>query len=256
VNLLAQHRPRGAAEILDASAQFYRTHIGVLLVISIAVVLPPAILRAFVSPEIGNVISLAANLLVPVAQGAIICLVAAALEEGHEMTAGEAYRRLGNRAGAMIGVQIMSGFLIILGLILLVVPGFIAIAWTAVAGPVVAIEGVNGSAAISRSRTLSRGHMKHVLGTLILSWVIVFALLFGASFVVGGLAGAIGLGSRALDFIAELLFAPLLPLLSIPAALLYYDLRIRNEGADIEAMVDALPAALPASGPGSSYDQQ
>ena len=243
MSLLANHRPRGAAEILDASAGIYRAHIGVLLVISIAVVLPPAILRAFLPTDLGNVISLAGNLLVPLAQGAIILLVSAALEEGKAISAGEAYRRLGKHGGGIIGVQIMTGILVILGLILLIVPGIIAIAWTAVAGPVVVLEGISSGHALTRSRALARGQVKHVLGTLLLAWVIVLALIVGISFALGLLGAVVGLGAMATQFLTELLFAPMLPLLSIPVALLYYDLRIRNEGADIDAMVAGLPAA-------------
>ncbi len=245
MSLLAQHRPRGIAEILDASIQFYRAHVGVLLVISIAVIFPPALIGAFAPLELRTIISRVGNIFVPVAQGAIALVVAAVLADGTQIGAAEAFRRLGKRSGEMVGVQIMSGIIIILGLILLVVPGIIAIVWTAVAGPVVAIEGVGSSAALSRSRVLARGLGKHVFGTLVLSWVIAFTVLFGLSFVVGLLSGVVGLGTEAIDFISEMLFAPILPLLSIPVVFLYYDLRVRSEGADIEAMVADLPGAVP-----------
>lgn len=244
MSLIAQHRPRSASEILDASAQFYRAHLGVLLVIATAVILPPAILRTMAPAGLGPFVSLVGNLLIPVGQGAMILLVKAVLEEGQEISAGEAYRRLGDRTGEMVGAQMMSGILVILGLIVLVIPGILAFAWTSVVGPVVAIERARGSAALGRSRELTRGLTKHVLGTILLAWILMFILIIGASFSLGLLGGVIGLGESATEFISELLFVPLLPLITIPVAFLYYDLRIRNEGADIDAMVAELPAVV------------
>lgn len=243
MSLLAHYRPSGAGEILDVSARFYRAHGGVILGITTAVILPPAIVGAFVPTAITPVITLIGNLLLPVAQGAIALVVAAALEEGTNLSAREAFRRLGKHAGEVVGVSILSGLLIVIGLILLVIPGVLAIAWTAVSGPIVAIEHIAGSAALKRSRALARGRTGHVLGTVALSWVIAIALLFGASFAMGLLAGTAGLGSRTSDLIGELLFIPVFPLFAIPVTFLYYDLRVRNEGADIDAMVADLPPA-------------
>jgi hypothetical protein len=41
--------------------------------------------------------------------------------------------------------------------------------------------------------------------------------------------------------LASLLMVPLFPLIGVASSLLYYDLRVRGEGADVQAMVDALP---------------
>ena len=43
--------------------------------------------------------------------------------------------------------------------------------------------------------------------------------------------------------IVQLLLVPVFPLVGVVATMLYYDLRVRSEGADVAAMIDALPGA-------------
>jgi hypothetical protein len=200
-------------------------------------VFPPAIIRAIAPPLVGGLNSALGNLFFPLAQGAMALVVPAAIEEGTDITAGEAYARLGKRSGSMVGVSIIIGIFIGVGLILLVIPGIIAIAWTAVAGPAVAIERITGGAALSRSRALTRGRTGHVLGTLLLAWIIGAAL-----YVLAFLAAMARLGVKVVQLVTQLVWIAVLPLLTVPATFLYSDLRVRNEGADIDAMVAGLPA--------------
>ena len=240
MSLLTDYRPRRATEILDASFQLYRAHASALIVIAAIVFVPPAVLGAMAPSELGRVIELAGNLLIPVAQGATAVLVAAAFD-GRSIEAGEAFGQLRGRIGTLVLLQIVSGILMVFGLVLLVVPGIIAIIWTAVSQPVAAIEGVPTTESLRRSRDLARGHGMHVLGTLLLMVVLLFAMLIGGGLAVGILASLVGLGEGAIDFVAELLIVPLYPLLGVATSLLYFDLRVRREGADLEAMAAALP---------------
>jgi hypothetical protein len=133
--------------------------------------------------------------------------------------------------------------MIVLGLVLLIVPGIIALSWTMVALPVAAIEGRSSSPATERSRTLARGRMKHVLGTMALVWLIVVALFFGAAFALSIIPWVSELPDRLIGMISVLLLVPLAPVIGIAVTLLYYDLRVRSEGADVSALIAALPVA-------------
>jgi len=241
MTLLAQYRPRRATEILDASVRIYGAHWTALLLISAAVVAPPAALGAIAPEGLGRFIDLAGNLLLPVGQGAISLVVAAALEE-RPIDAGEAFAGLTGRVGTLVWLQFAAGLLIAVGLILLVVPGILALVWTAVALPAAAIERVPTGKALRRSRALARGHAGHVLATLGLAFVLVIALFLGSGLAVGALTAALGLGDRLVGFLGALLFVPLFPLFAVAVTLLYFDLRVRREGADLEAMAAALPA--------------
>jgi hypothetical protein len=238
---LAHTHPRSAAEILDTAFRFYREHFADLLVLSALLLVPPVLLTAITPPPFQFVIQLVGNLMFLVVQGAIAVLVAAALEQDRALSAGETLRALGDRAGSVVSVSMMSGILIFIGTLFLVIPGILIAVWTSVATPVAAIEGIKNSAALSRSRELARGQFWHVLGTMLLGWVIVLVLVLGLAMVLGLLFGVLHLPAGLTTMLSGLLMVPLFPLIAVATSLLYYDLRVRSEGADVEAMVNALP---------------
>ncbi len=238
---LAQFRPRSAPEIVDAAFQFYRNNVGVVVTIAALLLAPPAILKLVTPSEFGRLIAVATNLLSAIGEGAVTAMVAASIERGEQLDVGGALSMTAERSGSLIGVQIATGLMILVGLVLLIVPGFIAAIWTAVAVPVVMIEQVGYAKAISRSRELVRGHWKHVLGTLLLSWGLALLLMFGAGFLVG----LMNPSKATSGLFVDLAWGLLLPIPAIAMAFLYHDLRVRVEGADLDAMVSELAAASP-----------
>jgi len=241
---LAAYRPRSVAEIVDATFTFYRDNAAAIITVAMLIVAPPAILKAVVPDWFGQIVEFAGNFIVPIGQGAIAALVAAAVERDETLDSGAALRSTSGRVGSLIAAQIASGLMVFIGLVLLVVPGFIALIWTAVCIPVVMIERVGYSAAIDRSRTLARGSWGHVLGTLVLSWGLAFLLVLGAAF----LGGMFGVKDGVTDLVSEILFGLVIPIPAIAMTFLYYDLRVRSESADLDAMISALPTATPTSG--------
>lgn len=241
MSTLAHTHPRSATEILDTSFRFYRAHFGDLLVLSALLLVPPVLVTAISPASIQTVVQLVGNLMYLVCQGAIAVLVAAALEQDRSLSAGEVLRTLGSRAGSVIAVSIMAGILIGFGFLLLVIPGILIAVWTGVATPVAAIEGLRNSDALKRSRDLTRGQFWHVLGTAALAWVIVMVLVFGAAITLGIVFGMFGLPDGITEMLGSILMVPLFPLIGVATSLLYYDLRVRSEGADVQAMVNALP---------------
>jgi hypothetical protein len=250
MSLLAQTRPRRATEIVDASFQLYKAHFGDLLVISALLLVPPALITALVPTSFQPVIQFGGNIMFLVCQGAVAVLVAAAVESDQRLSAGQAIRELGTGTANVIAVSIMAGILVMLGLILLIVPGIIALAWTMVSTPVVAVEELTSWSALKRSRELVRGHIGHVLGTMALSWVIVLVLVIGSALAMGLVFGVFGLAGRLSNLIGGLFIVPLAPLIGVTMTLLYYDLRVRAEGADVIAMADVLPVVpVPTNAP-------
>jgi hypothetical protein len=240
MSILAHTHPRRATEIVDTSFRFYRAHGGELLVLSAFLLVPPALLSAVASDSVKWLIEIAGNFMYVVLQGAIAAFVAAVVEGDERITATRAFGALRGRVGSVIVVAIMSGILMGLGLILLVVPGVIAFAWLAVSTPVAAIEGLTQSAALGRSRDLARGHTLHVLGTMLLVWGIVLIIVLGGALSTAMVFELVGVPERVTDLIADIMMIPLFPLAGIATTMLYYDLRVRNEGADVEAMAREL----------------
>ena len=95
--------------------------------------------------------------------------------------------------------------------------------------------------AISRSWELTKDNWWRVFGTL----AVVFILLFVISIALGGVLGAVLLSS---DSISEVAFAVLTtliglliaaityPLIASVVTVMYYDLRVRNEGFDLQTL--------------------
>jgi hypothetical protein len=235
---LASHRLRSVGEIVDATFNLYRAHFATIITVAMIVVAPPEILKLVVPAGLERVVDFVGNLLVPIGQGAIVSIVAAVIERGETLTSVDALRTTGGRAGSLIAVQLASGLMVFIGLVLLVVPGVIAVVWTAVGLPVVMIEGLGYSKAIDRSRALARGKWGHVLGTLLLSWGVALLIMLGAGFAIG----LLGASDRVGAVVVALLFAALLPIPTIATVLLYYDLRVRTESVDLDAMISELPS--------------
>ena len=238
---LAQYRTRSVTGIIDATFGFYRDNFATVVTLAVLVLAPAAIIKAIVPADWQRTMGYIGNLLVPLAQGAIAAIVAAAVERGERLDVASALRSTSGRTGSLIAVQIASGLMLVIGLILLVVPGVIAIIWTAVAIPVVMIERLGYSKAIERSRALVRGRWRAVLGTLMLAWGVSLLLIVGFGVVVGILGVSDSAGGLAVD----IMLAIVLPVPAIAMTLLYYDLRVRTESADLDAMVSALPTGAP-----------
>ena len=241
---LANFRRLTAVEILDATFQLYRAQFAPMVLIAVLVMLPTALLMLISPPELASAVQLGGNLLLPIGQGAIALAVIAALS-GSPIGVTEAFRRVRGRIGNLVGLMLVSGILVVIGFALLVVPGLLALAWTSVALPVLVVEELDAGGALSRARHLARGYIGHVLGTLMLAWIMFVVLVMGGAFGMGVLAGVVGIGQRGAVLLFQAMFAIVYPPLAIATTLLYLDLRVRRDGADIEALAAQLPVAAP-----------
>jgi hypothetical protein len=215
--------------------------------------------------------------------GALIASASAAYLTGQALEPGTALRLALGRAGRLVGAKllayaIMGGGFIVTGVALAVLlPAILAgggqnvglgvvaalamlggvvgaLVWLAIAlpryanvTPAVMLEDAGVLQALRRSRELSRGSARRILGLL--------ALLFGIGFVltimVGEVVAAVFDNRTLANAIGGFVVVPLYPPAAAVLTLLYYDLRIRREGYDIEMMAAGLgdlPAAAPPSG--------
>ncbi len=127
-----------------------------------------------------------------------------------------------------------------LGFILLIVPGAIAFAMYFGALPAVVIEG-RGIDALGRSRDLSGGYRWRIFWLLTLSMILMWVFMS----MLGGVGMAISTGMHHPMIGAVLyipIFAAIFPIVSIIGTVLYFDIRIRKEGYDIELMAGSLDA--------------
>jgi hypothetical protein len=243
MSLLANQRKRSSVEIIDASVHFFRAHALSLLAIAAVVVIPPAVLEVFVPPTMKPLFSLAENLLLTLAGGAASVYVTTLLT-GTELSVGESFGRVSRRFGRILTAQVGYGLALILGLVLLVIPGLIFGSRLALATTIAAVEDDEAAKkALERSWRLTKGHAMHVLGTLFVTVLVWSVVVFGGSFVLGLITGALGLADSLTDLLVASLTIVAAPFVWTVSTLLYIDVRVRVEGADIEAMVAELPRA-------------
>ena len=235
--------PRDLGQLVSATLALYRRAAVPLFIIALVPQLPNII---NFQPDFGTsfALSLLSFLLAVVAGVAGIYCVCHELT-GRSTDVLDCFGRAVNVLLPMLGVVIIV-VLALLGsaVLMLIVIGiplffFLLVIWSLAAQAVV-IENEGVFAALGRSRELVRGSWWRVFGigvVFVLFVVAVVAAFFAASSLVelllspGPLASAIASG---------VISALLSPVLYIGSTLLYIDLRVRNEGYDLQALANDL----------------
>lgn len=235
-------RARSAGELLDFGFQVVRAHYPAVVLATLVFMLPSIALYAVLPIEVVGLANLVSNLMYTYATGAIVVIVSDAYL-GHPVSVGRAAKRVLSRFGSLFGASLMQGILVFFGLLLLIVPGILAIAVTFAMPMAVLLEGRTASESFDRSRALVKGEVKRVLVTVGLSYVIFFVALMGIS-VALGYSDVIS-NPNVLNVVNELLMVLLYPFPAIVATLLYFDLRIRKEAFDVEVLAQSLGGDAP-----------
>ena len=157
--------------------------------------------------------------------GMVVELVSDVQDGRRDASAGQLLRAVSPVLGKLILVAIVAGIGILIGFILIVIPGLILATIWSVAAPVVVLERPGGLRALGRSRELVRGNGWSVFAVILLLVVLVGVLALGIE-AAGGAAGtAVGLVVRV---VVGILTAPIS---ALAAAVLYFDLRKAHAGA-------------------------
>jgi hypothetical protein len=160
---------------------------------------------------------------------------------------GEAFSFAFRRFGMLLGTSILVGLVVGLGSLLCLVPGIIFLFWYMLSGQVVVVEGIGGTRAMARSKDLTSGFRGRVAGLFFLFLII--------SMILGGVIGALGYvlptyemvatptgtkaipnyTNNAIQVVVNFLVNTLVQTYNaVCMTLLYFDLRIRKEGFDLE----------------------
>ena len=237
-------RARTAGEILDAAFQLLRTHYSAVVIAAGGFLLPPLLITLLV-PSWAPLANLLDRLL-SLAAGAVVAVVVSDIYLGQQIDLGRSMRAVGSRFLSVWGAALIQGFAILVGLLLLIVPGIVFAAWSFAMPIIVMIEGASAGESWERSRSLARGHVGHILATLGVAWLIVIAAFLGMMFATGAVIGLLGAGEAIAEPIGSIAFILLYPFVGVVGTLLYYDLRIKKEGFDLQLLAHELgdePAA-------------
>jgi hypothetical protein len=264
-------RPLGVGEILDVAIKIYRARFGVLIR-SVAVVLGPvfafsAVIRLSI-PTTDNLFNVGqpgatpdvnGNQIWAFVAGTLLIFILAFVAS--QVATGACFKAIGGVyfdeqpdwreslrfARSRLGSLLWLSFLLILMLtpafIACLVPGFyLYVAWS-VAAPVVLLEEHRGRRALKRSRELVRGRFWSTVGVLVL--VAILGGIVQAIFL-GVLTGLVSVtGNEVARAIAEAVGQTVSSALTTPLSaavltVLYFDLRVRKEGFDLELLARRL----------------
>jgi hypothetical protein len=238
-------RARSVGEILDLAFQLYRSRWQQMATATGILVLPLLVLEAVASIDVLPVLNMFSNLVFMAASAAVV-VIASEAYLGRDVAAADAVRAAGRRFFSVWGAAIIQGLLIGFGLILLIIPGIMAMAATFAMQQAVMIEGEPAGDSFERSRELARGHYVHIMLTGVLAFIIVFFAAMGFGIVI-----ALGVSNVRLEaLLTTVMQIAINPLAAVVGTVLYYDLRIRKEAFDVavatERLADAPAQPVPA----------
>ncbi len=241
--------------MLDASFAIYRSRFAVLLLIAVICRVIPILLAVYFAvteaTDLRVMAQLGASLLslvvVAIGVGASTFVVSDAYL-GRETTVQSAFARAMPRIWHLIGISILTSLAVGVGFVMLIVPGLLLFGGLLLSPVVSVIESTNVSESMNRSWQLSGGYK----GKLLLTMLVAFLLLLVPSITLGAVGGvAAGVSADQpvglAFFVASLVLQVFAyPFVYVVQTVLYYDLRVRKEGFDLELLAAAMPPAEPA----------
>ena len=220
--------------VLGLSFQILHQALGKFLVLSLLPIIPILVMGfgLVAAPQNAAPFALVGGLLYFIlAMISQAALVYGALEElrGHRFTVGEAFSKGFRRFWPVLGVAIVSGLIVMVGSVLLLVPGLIALCMLYVAIPACVVEEWGVTQSLTRSAELTRGYRWPIFGLILL--VMIGAAVAGSLLeaLVEALAGQV-VGSL-FDAALQVYFTALA---SAVVSIIYYRLRVIKEGIDID----------------------
>ncbi len=250
-------RPLGVGDVFGAAWRLVRAHASLLCLVALsgtllggaavfgvlalapdgAVAAENAWLRRF---EAGQFELPPLSLVLPLVTGAVISyltiIVVSGLATalvgdasiGRTTTTRAALDRMRGRWPALLAVSVVVAVLVLVGLLLFVVPGFLILSVLLLAAPAVVLEKAGVGAALRRSARLTQGVRARILGIAVLAQLITSLI---SSALMNLLPSSATVSSTVIALAVQALIAAVtVPWTASVIALLYVDTRIRKEG--------------------------
>lgn len=264
----------GVIEILDRSFQLYRENFLLFLSVLAVVQVPADLLQLLVTATMKDEVLVAAQTHGPFGGGAamnervaasmIVSSVVSLLIVGVAMplatgaltravsgrylnertTVGACYSHVFKVFLKLLGTILLTGLVTMLGFFMCVAPGFLFMVWFVFSSSIVVLEGLGGTEAMGRSKQLSDGHRWRVVGMGLCMFLMYFVLGAGMGAANLFLLPKLALGpvhqAVAGQAIQQIFYLFLTPFFSVAWILLYYDVRIKKEGFDLEVLARSM----------------
>jgi hypothetical protein len=244
-------RARSATELVDAAVQLFRHNFRAILTVSGIGMAPYVILQPVMANLAGpdaEVMSATAAITSLVATfvtslwfslaGAAIIAAAAQAYRGEQVDVGTAIGEVLARPVAILYGAIVKGLAVLVGAFLFLVGALYFYATYFALPTTIIVERIPGQKGVERARELASGYRWHALKPLLLVWLLYFIFSIAAGMLVGGFFGAEN--TVIVNIFTALLTIFVYPVVSITEMLVYFDIRIRKEGYDVEVMASRL----------------
>jgi hypothetical protein len=227
-----------AGTIIGQAWELYKRHWRHLIPVALAVYVLVAVLTVvltallgWVGAILGFLVSLAGIFWL---QGALVLAVDDVRDGRADLSIRETLNRVLPRVNTLTVAGLLAGLGIVIGFLLLIVPGLYLLTIWLLIVPAIVLEGHGVMSSFGRSRELIRGHGWNVFGVIVLTVAIMIAVGIGVSLVEAGLDNS--LVTFLLDIATETATAPFL---ALAWTLTYFELRALKEGQPAPAPVPA-----------------
>jgi hypothetical protein len=223
--------------VIGESWNLYKAHWRHLLPIAFVVYLAVALLGALLAALLTWFGAIIAAFISLVAlfwlQAALVKAVEDVRDGRADLSLGETFEAARPHLAAVLVAGILAALGIVIGLILLIIPGLILMTLWAVIIPAIVVEGRSAGESFGRSRELVRGYGWGVFGVIVLT----ILLLIGVSIVLSLILTP--LADWLQGFVSQIVSGTLTaPFIAVVLTVLYFRLRAAKE-----------PAAAPAAEP-------
>jgi hypothetical protein len=223
--------------VIGEAWALYKRHWRHLLTFSFAVYVTVAVIGALLTAALTWLGAILAAFVSLVAvfwlQAALVKAVDDVRDGRADLSLGETFAAARAHLGAVVVAGILAAIGIVLGLVLLIVPGLVLMTWWAVIVPTIVLENRRAGESFSRSRELVRGYGWGVFGVIVL----VLLLFIGFQIVLGLVLTP--LADWLQSFVSQIVSGTLTsPFVAVVLTLLYFRLRAAKE-----------PEAAPAPAP-------
>jgi hypothetical protein len=243
-------RPLTLGEVLDTSFGVYRNLFVPLAIVSAATQAVPLVVSTITEVAGGAaqqpglwMLGIGLSLVLGAVGTAASTFLVAESYLGGSLTWQDAFLRSTPFFGRLIGASLLVSFIAALGLFALIIPGVILFCALFLTTPAIVLEDIPRiTDAMGRSWSLTRGFRLKVFGAILVA----FTLILVPSFALGAFA-VLGEGSGSemgrvvlFMFVQSVLQILIAPFLYVMTTVLYYDLRVRKEGLDLEMLATAM----------------
>jgi uncharacterized membrane protein len=261
--MTSELRPLSLGELLDRVFFLYRKN---FLLFAGIIALPYLVLLAFQLVGVGlqsqrylihagpNLAWLAVTSIVALgvtaaSQGATVIAVSQ-LHLGRPTSIAESFAGIKGRVFSLALIMIGYGIGVMVGLVLLIIPGIILGLMWALTIPVAVLEDTGLGDSLKRSAELTKGHRGRVFVVYLLFLVLLYLVYLVWEIPIFAFIGIMARGHRLTTFplwtqlafpIGTFLSQCIAgPLMTIGMSLLYYDERVRKEALDLQLMMNTL----------------